>query len=134
MSPGLERRVFVRRRMLDVAVDTDSAAVHDALARRLRRRLDHRADGRRVHRAVLLVAQAGLPVDRGDVVDDVDAARRRALSDGRPRRSPATTSIAERRERGARVAGSRTSARTCVAARRQRPGEVTAGEPGGAGD
>ena len=36
-------------------------------------RLDDLPHGGRVHRAIGVVRQARLPVDRGDVVDDVDA-------------------------------------------------------------
>ena len=73
---GLERRVFVGGRMLDVAVDADRAAVHDAADAGARGRVDHVRGCGRVDGAVDLVAEAGLPVHRGDVIDDVDAVGR----------------------------------------------------------
>ena len=44
---GRERRVLVGRRVLDVAVHADRAAVHDAAHAGGLRELDERADGRR---------------------------------------------------------------------------------------
>jgi hypothetical protein len=70
-----ERRVLVRRRMLDVAVYADGAAVDDAARPRRSRRIDDRSPGLRVHRAVDLVGETCLAVERGDVVDDLHAAR-----------------------------------------------------------
>jgi hypothetical protein len=70
-----ERGVFGRRRMLDIAVDADRAAVHDAGDAGARRRLDDRFHGGRVHRPVGLVGQARLPVHRRDVIDDLDIRR-----------------------------------------------------------
>ncbi len=58
--------------MLDVAVDADGAAVHDPPRARRPGRLDHRPHGGGVHRAVVLFTKGRLPVDRRDVVDDVD--------------------------------------------------------------
>ena len=72
-----ERRVFVRRRMLDVAVNADGAAVDDASrAAALARR------SMTVPTAAALTARysssrkPGLPIDRGDVVDDLGAVGR----------------------------------------------------------
>ena len=131
---GLERRVFVGRRMLDVAVDADRAAVHhapDAGARPRPRRASPTAVG--VDGAVGVRRKPGLPVDRGDVIDDVDARRRRARARARSRRSPDDQLDARRVERAGARPASRTSARTVVAARGQRAREVAAGEAGRAG-
>ena len=70
---GLERRVFVRRGMLDVAVHADGAAVHHAARAAARGGLDHGADGVRIDHTVGIAAETRLPVDRRDVVDDVHA-------------------------------------------------------------
>jgi hypothetical protein len=67
-----ERRVLICWWMFDVTMDADGAAVHDALRTTGFGRLDDRANRRRIHRAVLLFAKAGLAVDGGDVIDDVD--------------------------------------------------------------
>jgi hypothetical protein len=71
-----ERRVFVGGGMLDVAVDTDGAAVHDPPCATRLCRFDHRPHRRRVYGAVLLVAKPRLPVDGGDVIDHLDPLRR----------------------------------------------------------
>ena len=88
------------------------------------------ADRRGVDGAVLVVAQPGLAVDRGDVVDDLDALRG-ALDCAASRRSPETTpSVPSEPAR----ASSRTSATTSRPRARQSASEMTAGEAGGAGD
>ena len=74
---GAERRVLVRRRMLDVSVHADGAAVHDAFRTRPRRGLDDLADRCRVHGAIGRRRDTCLAIDRGDVVDDVDVFERR---------------------------------------------------------
>ena len=119
---GPERRVFVRRRMLDVAVDADRAAVHDAADAGPCRLLDELANGRGVDRAIGVGREAGLPVDRGDVIDDVDpstavasvaASRRSPTVSSMPKPSPKPSSLSRSRLRGGRRRrGSRTSART----------------------
>ncbi len=102
---GVERRVLVGRRMLDVAVDADRAAVHDAVDARPRRGLDQLADRGRVHRAIGRRRDAGLPIDRGDVVDDVDALERRldGATDRGDRRRASSTPAASRSRAAARV-------------------------------
>ena len=109
---GLQRRVLVRRRMLDVAVNADRAAVHDAPHAGARRRLDELADRRGVDCAIRLVRQPGLPVDRGDVIHDVDAGHgaieRGAIAQIAGRRSRCPAASRSRR----RASRSRTSART----------------------
>ena len=64
--------------MLDIAVDTDRAAVNNPPRAASAGGLDHVAHGVRIHRAVLGVFQTRLAINRGDVVHDIDA-RRRAL-------------------------------------------------------
>ena len=95
--------------------------------------LDHRSHGRGVDRAVSSSRQAGLPVDRGDVVDDVDAADG-ASSDARSS-SVAHGELDSRQsaERGrlCRIADERANG---VAPRGKRAREVAAGEAGRAGD
>jgi hypothetical protein len=60
--------------MLDVPVYTHRAAVHDAFRASGGGRLDYRSHSRGIDRAVSSIRQAGLPVNRGDVIHDVDAA------------------------------------------------------------
>ena len=62
--------------MLDVAVHADGAAVHDAADACRRRRFNHRADRCGIDLVIDAVAQPRLPVQSGDVVDDVDAGGR----------------------------------------------------------
>ena len=65
---GSKRSILGGRRMLDVPVYTHSAAVHDAFRANGGSSLDDRTHGRRVDRAVSSLRQAGLPVDRSDVI------------------------------------------------------------------
>ena len=127
---GLERRVFVGGRMLDVSVNADRAAVHDAPHAAPRAPLR-----RRRRTAVALTARyvsrrdARLPVDGGDVVDDLDPGggrvERRAIADvagdelrcRHASRSPRASRIAD--ERAHVVAAGRQVARQ-VAARETR--------------
>ncbi len=130
----LERRVFVGRRMLDVAVDADGAAVNDPPRRRLRA-----AASTSPRTAVALTARyvsvemPACAIDRGDVIDDVDAgdrvAERTQDRGGRPTMSsmPADSSS----PRPFTVAHQRAN---LTSLRRQRAREVAAGESGGAGD
>jgi hypothetical protein len=73
---GLERRIFAGGRTFDVAVDADRAAVNHSSNPAAGRCFDQRADGCGVDRAVGFGRQAGLTVDRRDVVNDVDPGRR----------------------------------------------------------
>ena len=73
---GPQGRIFVRRWMLDVAMHADGAAVHDAANAGAGRGVDQIADRGGVHGAVRRLRNAGLPVDGGDVVDDVDILHR----------------------------------------------------------
>ena len=75
---GPERRIFIRRRVLDVAVDADGAAMDDPPRAAGFRRFDHRPHGRRVDRSILVVGEARLPIDRGDVIDDLHTVAPRA--------------------------------------------------------
>ena len=59
---GLQGRVFVRRRMLHVAVHADRAAMHDALHARSRRSFDDGAGRDGVHLTVGFLREARLPV------------------------------------------------------------------------
>ena len=68
-----ERRVLVGRRMLDVAVHANGAAVHDAADAGPRAGVDDRPWRFGVHLSISRLGQARLPVERGDVVDDVHA-------------------------------------------------------------
>ena len=82
---GPQRRILVGRRMLDVAVHADRAAVHDAPHAGRAGRLDRASPTAvGVDRAIQVVVEAGLPIERGDVVDDVDAVTARR-SDSRDR-------------------------------------------------
>ena len=83
--------------MLDVPVHAHGAAVHDASRASGGSSLDDRPHGRRVDRAVLGLRQAGLPVNRGDVIDDLDAADR-AIE---------RSAILERRRRAGSIPGRR---------------------------
>ena len=128
-----QRRILVRRRMLDVAVDADRAAVDDARDAVARRRFDERAGGSSVHRAVFFVLQPRLPIDRGNVVDDVHAV-------GGARKRVAVPDVAGderhagRRQRLRRRALRAHQRRDGVAARRQCSRKMAAGEPRRAGD
>ena len=84
-----ERRVLVRRRMLDVAVHAHRTAVHDATHAGARRLLDEVSDRDGVDGSIRLVRQTGLSIERGDVVDDLDALHRPA--DRRRRRADRRT-------------------------------------------
>ena len=90
------------------------------------------ADGRRVDGAIASRRHARLPVDRRDVIDDVDAGDRRCEG-----ARIAEVADDELDARGAEVGrarpASRTSARTWWPARGQRARQVAAGEPGCAG-
>src|SRR5690606_8733098 len=68
-----ERRVLVGRRTLHVTVHADRAAVHDASRTGGCGRLEERHDSQRVDRAVGFGRQPGLPIQGGDVVDDLAA-------------------------------------------------------------
>jgi len=68
-----KRRILVGWRPLDVAVDADRAAVNDPPHAAALRRLKQSAHRVRIDGAVLLRAKSRLTVERGDVVDDIDA-------------------------------------------------------------
>ncbi len=95
---GPQRRIFVRRRMFDVAVHADRAAVHDAPNAGAGRGVDQIAHSGGVDRAIRRLRNAGLPVDGGDVVDDLDilhrARERGAILEraDRPARCPTASS------------------------------------------
>ena len=72
----LERRVFVGRRMLDVAMHADGAAMDDTPAALLGRHVDERGDGVGIDVAIGRRRQARFAIERADVVDDVDAGHR----------------------------------------------------------
>ena len=74
--PRPQRRILVGGRMFDVTVDADRTAMDDSPDPAGRGREDDGPHRGGVHRAVLLVAQSGLPVDGRDVIDDVDAGAR----------------------------------------------------------
>ena len=73
-----ERRVLVRRRALDVAVHADRAAMDDAPHAGRRGRFDDRADRFRVDGVIRAFRKSCLPIQRRDVVDDVDGLGRAA--------------------------------------------------------
>ena len=70
---GVERGVLVGRRIGDVTVDTAGAAVDDAAGPSRARAVDHVLDAGDVDGAIGAVWLTGFPVRRGDVMDDVDA-------------------------------------------------------------
>ena len=70
---GTERRIFVRRWMLDIAVNAHRAAVDDAADARAGGCLDELTDADRIDLPIHAVGQPGLPIERGDVVHDVHA-------------------------------------------------------------
>ena len=127
-----ERRILGRRRLLDVAVHADRAAMHEAADACLDRRIEqvlHR-------RSVDLPEQPGLdpllPVQRSDMINQIDAAHRLAQ-----RRRIAKVALDDldaklRQRRGpGRVPDQRPN-RGIV--RRQPADERPAGEAGGTGD
>jgi hypothetical protein len=61
--------------MLPVAVDTDRAAMDDAADAAHGRRLDDFRGSIRIHAPVDVDREAGLPVDRGNVIDDIHGFR-----------------------------------------------------------
>ena len=105
----LERRVFVGRRMLDVAVDADRAAVHDAPDARGGRGLDEPADGGRVDGPVGLGRNARLTGRSRRCGTRRRRRRRPARAPAGSRRSPRTSSMpaAARSGRVGRVAHQR---------------------------
>jgi hypothetical protein len=118
--------------MLDVAVHADRAAVHDAPYTSGGGGFNETADRGRVHRPIGLGPEAGLSVDRSDVVDDVSIARRPAQRvrvgeiardelDPGSRQVPGRVGVPDQRA-------------DCVAAARQRTREVSTRETGRAGD
>jgi len=125
--------------MLDVAVHADRAAVDDAAHSGAGGGVDQLADGRRVDLVIDTLGQAGLAVQRGDVVDDLEVlagqrrrqglgAREIAGDDG----NAVAFQVAGRRARGA---GRRTHhGPHLVAAPLQRAREVAAGESRRPGD
>src|SRR5262249_33836099 len=128
-----QRRILVRGRVLTVAVNADRAAVHHTLHAVPRCRLDEMADCGRVHRAIDVRSEARLPIQGGDVIDNVDARRRFrqrggiaqvANRHGHPR-------LLHRQRRRTFCAPDR---RPLVAARHQCPGEVAARKAGRASD
>ena len=136
--PGRRRRAGAARPRRPAGARRRRARRRCCSARRAGRRRaaaasTTRPHRRRVDRAVRRVGQAGLPVERGDVVDDLDAARSRRSSDARSARSPRDELDAGRGE----IAGPR-AGRARARGRRRRgrpaPREVAAGEAGGAGD
>src|SRR5262249_31914085 len=67
-----QRGILVCRRVLDIAVDSDGAALHHAPDPGAGGLFDELANGDRVDSAVGLERQARLPIDRRDVVNDLD--------------------------------------------------------------
>jgi hypothetical protein len=119
--------------MLDVPVDTHSAAVHDAFPAGGGSSFDYRPHGRRVDRPVSRLGQAGLPVDRGDVIDNVDATDRAIERSAILERAHGGLDSWEVGERGRlrRIADERTNG---VAPAGKRAREMATGEAGRPGD
>jgi hypothetical protein len=118
--------------VFDVAMDADRAAVHHTSDTGARRGLDHGRHRPGIHCAVLVLAKSGLTVDRGDVVDDLDAL-------GRAFDRARLTNVAGGDGDAVRCQCARPSViaherNHVLTARGQRTGEMAAGETGRAGD
>ena len=120
-------RILVGRRVGDVAVDADGAAVDDALDAGRAGGFDQGADRGRVDRAIEAVVESSGAVQRGDVVDDVDAGdgarERRHVGEVAGRQ----LDTGQCRRRHMRVADQRAH-RDAIGG--EAPGQVSAGEPG----
>ena len=128
----LQRRILIGRRMLDIAVNADGAAMHHAAHAAVCRDLDNAARRFGIDGAILGRSQPRLPVERGDVVDDLDAAHRRLEAgavakvadrqlDARLLQALAALRIAHKRSDG-------------IAASREGPRQMATRESCGAGD
>ena len=130
---GTERCILIRRRMPHVAMHADRAAMNDARDAARRRRLDHLARGVPVDTPIGLARQAGLPIDRGHVVDDIDPC-------GRGDERGSITNVADNEfdaGRGERLSAPRRiphQGPDRIAALGQLPRQMAAGEPGCARD
>ena len=130
--PGTERRVFCRRRMLDIAVNADRAAVHDPPHAARGGSLDHVPDGGRVDGAIFLVAQPRLSVNGGDVEDDLDAGARRPQCFRIANVASSNLDVPLLEIRRSRSVAHQRANRMPL--RRERTGKMSTGEAGGAGD
>jgi hypothetical protein len=72
----LDRRLLGRRRMLDMTIDADGRAVHEALNLPACRPLDEVADALDIDLEVHFVRDVRRPIERRHVVDDLDAVER----------------------------------------------------------
>jgi hypothetical protein len=95
------------------------------------RRIDHPTHRVRVNRAVRLVAKAGLPVDRRNVIHDLDPFGRTPQRIGI---ADVALGYFESNGIGERTTLAAHEHSNVVTRRRQIPGEVSAGEPGRTGD
>ena len=111
---GIERRILVRRRILDVPVHAAGAAMHDALDVRGFGRLENIPRAFDIDRAIRRVRLPRLAIRRGDVVHDIDAvdraAHRRGIHQVAVARRHAAAGNGERSKRSR--LRERTSART----------------------
>jgi len=71
-----QRRIFVRRRMFDVSVHADGAAMHNPFCASPRGGFNDFADGDRIHGAIRRRRDSGLTVNCRNVIDDVDVLER----------------------------------------------------------
>ncbi len=122
-----ERGVFVGRRMLDIPVDAHGAAVNHASHSGAGCSFDDVPNGRRVDRLVDLALDARLPVDRGEVIHDLDPGGRR-LERGAVADVPDRQLDALRLE-VAGAAGIPNKRAHCLAPGGQGTGQMASGEP-----
>ena len=117
--------------MLDVSVDAYGAAVNHASHAGVGCSFDDVPNGRRVDRLVHLALDARLPVDCGDVIDDLDPGGRR-LERGAVADVPERDLDARRRE-VAGAAGISNERAHCLAPGGQGTRQMASGEPRCAG-
>src|SRR4051812_44324255 len=72
---GPKRRIFICGWMLDITVNADGAAMHDAFRTARLCGFDHRPDRVGIDGPVLLFTETGLTIDGGDVIDDLYSGR-----------------------------------------------------------